>query len=118
MSVLGECSHSSSSRTFEFLLFAFNLNHNVLAFRDLVRPLAAPTNGVVGKTRGAFVSVGFAIETLPEDAAARWVRKGSVKPGTVLGGNRGLQLRPSTALHQMELGTLLEGEGWICVQES
>ena len=60
----------------------------------------------------------LAILTLPEDAAVLRVSECSPEAGAVGGGDGGLQLRPLAALHQVQLGALLQREGGVRVQEA
>ena len=62
--------------------------------------------------------VGLPVLALPEDAAVLGVGEGAPEPGTVGGGDGGLQLGPLPALHQVELGALLQSEGGVGVKEA
>ena len=67
--------------------------------------------------KSPLVPVGLPVLTLPEDSAVLGISEGSVQSGTVGGGDGGLQLCPLPALHQVELGALLQGEGGVGVEE-
>ena len=73
---------------------------------------------VIGQAGRAVVAVGLAVLALPEDAAVHRVWEGAVQPGAVGGGDGRLQLRPLAALHQVQLGALLQREGGVRVQEA
>ena len=61
--------------------------------------------------------VGLPVLALPEDAAVLWVGEGAPEPGTVGGGDGGLQLGPLPALHQVELLALLQLVALVGVDE-
>ena len=61
--------------------------------------------------------VGLPVLALPEDAEVLWVGEGSPEPGTVGGGDGGLQLGPLPALHQVELLALLQLVALVGVDE-
>ena len=62
--------------------------------------------------------VGLAVLALPEHSAVLGVSKGPVQPWAVVSGDRGLQLSPLAALHQVQLSALLQGEGGVSVKEA
>merc|ERR1719384_598716 len=89
------------------LLSLINGDSLEAALGHLGDPEAAVRLGAVGQARRTLVSVGFAILTLPEDAAVLGVLEGAPQPGAVGAGDGGLQLGPGAALHQVQLLALL-----------
>ena len=88
------------------------------AVRDLADPQTAVADLVVGQPWRTLVPVGLPVLTLPEDSAVLGISECSVQSGTVGSGDGGLQLRPLPALHQVQLGALLQGEGGVGVEEA
>ena len=88
------------------------------AVRDLADPQTAVADLVVGQPWRTLVPVGLPVLTFPEDSAVLGISECSVQSGTVGSGDGGLQLRPLPALHQVQLGALLQGEGGVGVQEA
>ena len=84
----------------------------------LVRPPAAAALLVVGEAGGAGVAGGLACHADPEHRAVLLVLVRPPGPGTVGGGDGGLQLRPLPALHQVQLSALLQGERLVGVDEA
>ena len=67
--------------------------------------------------KSPLVPVGLPVLTLPEDSAVLGISEGSVQSGAVGGGDGGLQLCPLPALHQVELGALLQLVALVGVDE-
>ena len=116
--VLGEGAGGGVSGTLELAALLVHHHHGGGALGHLVSPLAAPGHLVVGEAGGAVVSVCLAVLALPEHAAVLGVGEGPEQSGAVLGGDGGLQLGPLPALHQVQLGALLQGEGGVGVEEA
>ena len=76
------------------------------------------THLVIGQSWRTLISVGLALLTLPEHSTVLWISKGSPQSWTVWSGDGWLQLSSLSTLHQVELSTLLQSEGWVSVQES
>ena len=93
-------------------------HHGAAALGHLIRPAAAVALLVVGQAGRAGVAGGLAGLADPEDSAVLGVLVGSPGPGTVRARDGRLQLRPLPALHQVELGALLQGEGLVGVDEA
>merc|ERR1740129_172287 len=68
--VLGEGPGRGVSGALELAALLVHHHHGGGALGDLVSPLAAPGDLVIGQAGGAVVSVGLAVLTLPEHAAA------------------------------------------------
>ena len=62
--------------------------------------------------------VGLPVLADPEDRAVLLILEGSPGSGTVRCGDGRLQLGPLPALHQVELGALLQSEGGVGVKEA
>ena len=83
-----------------------------------ITSVSSSSHLVIGQAGRAVVAVGLAVLALPEDAAVHRVGEGPVQPGAVGGGDGRLQLRPLAALHQVQLGALLQGVGGVSVDEA
>ena len=117
MGVLGEGALSRPLGAHELLVLVDD-DGVAGAVRDLTDPQTAVAHLVVGQPWRTLVPVGLPVLTLPEDSAVLGISECSVEPGTVGGGDGGLQLRPLPALHQVQLGALLQGEGGVGVEEA